>query len=71
MVVIGKTRQTAPHQCLPTITKMVTLAIHTMMRWLFWSAEKSILEYEQRVSGLLKDAEAVIESLASNTWKRS
>ena len=38
-----------PITCLPTITKMVTLAIHRRMRgWLFGSLEENILEYEQR-----------------------
>ena len=38
-----------PITCLPTITKMVTLAIHKRMRgWLFGSVETSILESEQR-----------------------
>ena len=38
-----------PITCLPTITKMVTLAIHKRMRvWLFGSVWSSILECEQR-----------------------
>ena len=38
-----------PITCLPTITKMVTLAIHKGMRGrLFGSVETSILECEQR-----------------------
>ena len=38
-----------PITCLPTITKMVTLAIHKRMRgWLFGSVEKSVLDCEQR-----------------------
>ena len=38
-----------PITYLPTITKMVTLAIHKRMRkWLFGSVEESILECEQR-----------------------
>ena len=36
-----------PITCLPTITTMVTLAIHKRMRrWLFLSVERSILENE-------------------------
>ena len=38
-----------PVTCLPTITKMVTLAIHKrMQRFLFGNSERSILECEQR-----------------------
>ena len=38
-----------PITCLPTITKMVTLAIHKRMRsWLLGSVESSILDCEQR-----------------------
>ena len=61
-----------PITCLPTITKMVTLAIHKRMRkWLFGSVDKSILEYEQRgVRTSQGCKEAVIENLASNVMKR-
>ena len=46
-----------PITCLPTTTKMVTLAIHKRMReWLFGSVEASILGCEQRVPGLPKCA---------------
>ena len=46
-----------PITCLPTITKMVTLAIHKRLRtWLFGSVGTSILECEQRVSDPLRDA---------------
>ena len=48
----GDTKDPANYRsitCLPTITKMVTLAIHKRMRrWLFWSVEKSVMECEQR-----------------------
>ena len=38
-----------PITCLPTITQMVTLAIHKrMQRYLFGNGERSILELEQR-----------------------
>ena len=38
-----------PITCLPTITKMVTLAIHKrMQRYLFGNGERSILELDQR-----------------------
>ena len=38
-----------PITCLPTITKMVTLAIHKRMGgWLFGSVDSGILEYDQR-----------------------
>ena len=61
-----------PIACLPTITKMVTLAIHKRMkRWLFGNIEESILEYEQRgvrTSQVCK--EVVIENVASNTMKK-
>ena len=40
-----------PITCLPTITKMVTLAIHKrMQRYLFGNGERSILECDQRES---------------------
>ena len=55
-----------PITCLPTITKMVTLAIHKRM-WglLFGSVERSILESEQRgVRSSQGCKEAVIENLA-------
>ena len=61
-----------PITCLPTITKMVTLAIHKRMRsWLFWSVESSILDFEQRgVRTSQGCKEAVIENLAANVMKR-
>ena len=61
-----------PITCLPTITKMVTLAIHKRMRgWLFGSVERSILENEQRgVRSSQGCKEAVIENIASNMMKR-
>ena len=57
-----------PITCLPTITKIVTLAIHKRMRrWLFGSVEKSILECEQRgVRTSQECKEAVLENLATN-----
>ena len=57
--------------CLPTITKMVTLAIHKRMRrCLFGSVDSSILECEQRgVRTSQGCKEAVIENLASNATK--
>ena len=61
-----------PITCLPTITKMVTLAIHKRMRsWLFGSIETSILECEQRgvrTSQGFNDAE--IENISSELMKR-
>ena len=46
-----------PITCLPTITKMVTLAILKRMRsWLFGSVESSILDCEQMVSEPPRDA---------------
>ena len=53
---------------LPTITNMVTLAIHKRMRrWLFGCFETSILENEQRrVRSSQECKEAVLENLASN-----
>ena len=61
-----------PITCLPTITKMVTLAIHKRVRrWLFGSFEKSILECEQRgVRTSQGCKEAVLENLASNMMKK-
>ena len=61
-----------PITCLPTITKMVTLAIHKRMRsWLFESVESSILDCEQRgVRTSQGCKEAVIENLAANVMKR-
>ena len=57
--------------CLPTITKMVTLAIHKRKRrWFFGSVEVSIREYEQigmRTSQGCSNA--VIDNLASNMVK--
>ena len=61
-----------PITCLPTITKMVTLAIHERMRrWLFGSVEASILGCEQRgVRTSQGCKEGVMENLASNTMKK-
>ena len=61
-----------PITCLPTITKMVTLAIHKRLRrWLFGSVDSSILEFEQRgVRTSQGCKEAVIENLALNAMKR-
>ena len=58
--------------CLPTITKMVTLAIHKrMQKYLFGNGERSILELEQsgvRTSQGCK--EVVIENTASNVIEK-
>ena len=61
-----------PITCLPTITKMVTLAIHKrMQRWLFGILERSRLDWEQRgVRTSQGCKEAVIENLASNLMKK-
>ena len=61
-----------PITCLPTITKMVTLAIHKrMQKYLFGNGERPILEYEQRgVRTSQGCKEAVIENLASNMMKK-
>ena len=61
-----------PITCLPTITKMITLAIHKRLRrWLFGNVDSSILECEQRgVRSSQGCKEAVLENLASNTMKR-
>ena len=61
-----------PITCLPTITKMVTLAIHKrMQRFLFGNGERSILELDQRgVRTSQGCKEAVIENLASNMMKK-
>ena len=61
-----------PITCLPTITKMVTLAIHKrMQRFLFGNGERSILECDQRgVRTSQGCKEAVIENLASNVMKK-
>ena len=61
-----------PITCLPTITKMVTLAIHKrMQRYLFGNVETSILECEQRgVRSSQGRKEAVIENMASNMMKK-
>ena len=58
--------------CLPTITKMVTLAVHKRVRrWLFGSVEKSILECEQRgVRTSQGCKEAALENIASNMRKK-
>ena len=56
----------------PTITKMVTLAIHKrMQKYLFGNGEKSILELDQRgVRTSQGCKEAVIEIVASNLTKK-
>ena len=61
-----------PITCLPTITKMITLAIHKrMQRYLFGNGERSILELEQRgVRTSQGCKEAVIENLAANLMKK-
>ena len=61
-----------PITCLPTITKMVTLAIHKRMRrWLFGNFETSILECEQRgVRTSQGCKEAVIENVSFNLMKK-
>ena len=61
-----------PITCLPTITKMVTLAIHKrMQRYFFGNGERPILEFEQRgVRSSQGCKEAVIENLASNVMKK-
>ena len=60
-----------PITCLPTITKIITLAIHKRLRrWLFGSVERSILECEQRgVRTSQGCKEAVIENIAINTQR--
>ena len=61
-----------PITCLPTITKMVTLAIHKrMQKYLFGNGERSILDFEQRgVRTSQGCKEAVIENLAANMMKK-
>ena len=61
-----------PITCLPTITKMVTLAIHKRMRrWLFGNVERSILECEQRgVRSSQGCKEAVLENVVLNAMKK-
>ena len=61
-----------PITCLPTITMMITLAIHKRMRkFLFGNGERSNLECEQRgVRSSQGCKEAVIENLAWNLSKR-
>ena len=61
-----------PITCLPTITKMVTLAIHKrMQRYLFGNVEWSILENEQRgVRTSQGCKEAVLENLAWTIMKK-
>ena len=61
-----------PITCLPTITKMVTLAIHKRMRrCLFGNLETSILDWEQRgVRTSQGCKEAAIENIAFNTMKK-
>ena len=60
-----------PITCLPTITKMVTLAIHKRLRrWLFGSVERSILECEQRGVRTSQGCKEVVkENNASNMMK--
>ena len=68
-----KTRRIiVPITCLPTITKMVTLAIHKrMQKFLFVNGERSILECEQRgVRSSQGCKEAVIENISSNVMKK-
>ena len=62
-----------PITCLPTITKMITLAIHKrMQKYLFGNGENSILELEQRgVRTSQRCKEAVIENVAANLMKRT
>ena len=57
-----------PITCLPTISKMVTLAIHKRMRkWFFGSVEKSNLDCEQRGVWTSQGCKAaVIENLSFN-----
>ena len=61
-----------PITCLPTITKMVTLAIHKRLRrWLFGSVDSSVLEFEQRgVRTSQGCKETVIENPALSAMKR-
>ena len=61
-----------PITCLPTITEMVTLAIHKrMQRYLFGNGERSIMEFEQRgVRTSQGCKEAVIENIALNMIKK-
>ena len=61
-----------PITCLPTITKMVTLAIHKrIQRFLFGNGERRILELDRRgVRTSQGCKEAVIENLASNVLKK-
>ena len=56
-----------PITCLPTITKMITLAIHKrMQKYLFGNGERSILELDQRgVRTSQGCKEAALENLAS------
>ena len=58
--------------CLPTISKMVTLAAHKRMcNYLFGNVESSILECDQRgVRTSQGCREAVLENLASNMMKK-
>ena len=61
-----------PITCLPTITKMVTLAIHKrIQKFLFHDVGRSVMECEQRgVRTSQGCKEAVIENIASNTMKK-
>ena len=58
--------------CLPTITKMVTLAKHKIMwRFLFGSIEASILGYERRgVRTSQGCKETVLENIAATVMKK-
>ena len=61
-----------PITCLPTITKMVTLAIHKRMRrFLFQDVGRSVMELDQRgVRTSQGCKEAAIENIASNVMKK-
>ena len=61
-----------PITCLPTITKMVTIAIHKrIQRFLFGNGERSILECEQiGVRSSQGCKESVLENMAFNLMKK-
>ena len=61
-----------PITCLPTITKMATLAIHKrIQKYLFGNGERSILELDQRGVRTSQGCnEAVIENVSSNMMKK-
>ena len=61
-----------PIKCLPTITKIVTLAIYKRtMAWLLRSVETSILECEQRgVRSSQGCKDEVLKNLASTVMKQ-